>query len=347
MRKTSPELLTARMVDDYRTIMARVDPDDWDAHKRRVDTARQLAVRAFEAKDRAAWEVVQVVEWRLQRRNQLRPTEPGDVHVLDTLYRVEEAAAPVIECPEGLSPRQFAERLSADCYALNALDTPFVKMLASGKASIDDLRYFAYQMLAPAGDFTRMLAIASVRFPFELSLSVCENLYEEAGEGRSERAHVNLLHQFTRHVGVDAREESLLDWTCPEILANTNAQNRMLWHYELGWALGSNFVMERLLPPEMGAILEGLRAAGLSDDVTEWFHVHVAGDEDHAAAWLEIVEEHLSQPLDRSIAYRAAIERGRWNRLGWEALHPAWEHWRATGHAPRVPARELYQATGL
>jgi hypothetical protein len=121
----------------------------------------------------------------------------------------------------------------------------------------------------------------------------------------------------------------------------------MLWHYEIGWALGSNFAMERLLPPEMGAVLRGLRAAGLDDDVTEWFHVHVAGDEDHAAAWLRIVEQHLSEPADRRIAYGAAIERARWNRRGWESLYPAWEQWRATGNPPRVPARELYQATGL
>jgi pyrroloquinoline quinone (PQQ) biosynthesis protein C len=335
------------MVRDYQTIMTRVDPEDWDGHKRRVDTARTLAGRAFQTKDRGAWEVAQVVEWRLQRRNQLRPTEPGDVHVLDTMYRVEEAAAPVIECPEGLTSQEFTERLSADCYALNALDTPYVKMLGSGKVSKEDLTYFGYQMLAPAGDFTRMLAIASVRFPFELSLSVCVNLYEEAGEGKSEHAHVNLLKKFARHVGVNTDEEALLDWTCPEILANTNAQNRMLWHYELGWALGSNFLMERLLPPEMGTVLEGLRSLGLSKDVTEWFDVHVAGDEDHAAAWLEIVEEHLPSPEDRRIVYRAAIERGRWNRLGWESLYPAWEQWKATQKPPRVPARELFEATGM
>jgi pyrroloquinoline quinone (PQQ) biosynthesis protein C len=347
MLAPSPQPLTKLIISDYRDIMTRVDPEDWEGHKRRVDTARRLARRAFDEKDRAAWEVVQVIEWRLQRRNGLRPTEPGDVHVLDAIYRIEEAASPLIECPEGLSAKQFTERLSADCYALNALDTPFLKMLGAGKLSAEDWKYFAYQLLAPAGDFTRMLAIASVRFPFELSLSVCENLYEEAGEGVSERAHVNLLYRFARHFGVDTGEEALLDWTCPEILANTNAQNRMLWHYEMGWSLGSNFLMERLLPPEFGRVRDALVAAGLTDEVLEWFTVHLVADEEHAADWLRIIEEHFSAPEDRRIAYRAAIERGRWNRLGWESLYPAWEQWKATGNPPRVPARELREATGL
>src|SRR5205085_5416145 len=103
--------LSPTLIDEYKTVVTRVDPDDWEGHRRRVETARRLGRRAFVEKDRSSWLVTQVVEWRLQKRNQLRPTEPGDVHVLDALYRIEEASMPPCELPRGLSAEQFCKKL--------------------------------------------------------------------------------------------------------------------------------------------------------------------------------------------------------------------------------------------
>ena len=345
MDRSHGRALSRELIEDYRVAMTRTDPDDFAAIGKRVEAARRLAHKAFKDRERNAWLVAMTAEWRLQKRNQMRPTEPGDVHVLDVLYRVEESNQEPIELTRGLTPMQFCQKLSDDCYALNAVNTPIVKFLASGEATHDDWRYFAHQFVPPAADFCRMLAITAVRFPLSLAVSVYDNLYEEAGEGEVAKAHANLLFDFARQFGVKPEDElGLLDYACPEIIANTNAQLRMLWHHDLGWSLGSNFLMERLLPPEMTLLRQGLQRMGVKN--LTWFDVHIESDEHHAGNWLKIVEEHLTTFEAQHIAYAAAIDRGRWNYLGWIKMYDGFQQWKATGEAPRLPARELVAETG-
>src|SRR5688572_14452327 len=68
---SAPLPLQRDLVQDFRIAMTPVSSEDWDALKRRADAARRLGVRAYVDEDRAAWEVVQVLEWRLQMKSNL------------------------------------------------------------------------------------------------------------------------------------------------------------------------------------------------------------------------------------------------------------------------------------
>jgi pyrroloquinoline quinone (PQQ) biosynthesis protein C len=336
------------MIDAYRTVMTRSEPGSFDGIKRRADTAARLGKRAFVENDRAAWEVVQVIEWRLQRNSSLRPTEPGDVLVLDTLYRIEEATLPPVNLPTGLTPRQFCDKLTDDITSYSAVDSPAVVMMNSGKLTRQDWGYLGYQWLAPSGDFCRMIALASLPLPATHARFMYHNLYDEAGRGVFERTHQYLLEQFLGEFGVKPNdEEELLYWTAPEHLAMINAQNRMLWHPEPGWALGSMYLYERLLPFELSKIRDGLVALGVPKTKLGWFDEHIVVDVSHAEDWLGVVEKFLINYEDQKIAYAAAIDRGRWNQRSWNAIHTGWQEWKENKRPPHVPARELREATGL
>jgi hypothetical protein len=268
------------------------------------------------------------------------------VHVLSTLYRMEEEYEPVLTLPRSLSTDEFLRKMSDDCYALNALETPILKLLASDKVAREDFRYVLHQFVPPAADFTRMLAVSSVRFPYEFALSIYENLYEEAGSGNRERAHFRQLIRDASQYGVEMNDRpEIMDWICPEIIANTNCTFRMIWHYDPSWSLGAMYVMERLLPPELTAMREGMRA--LKVERMEFFDTHIHGDEQHAAEWLQIVNRHLNTYEKKQVAYSSAIHRGRWNLRGWEAIYPGLMQWKETGEGPRLPVRELREATGI
>lgn len=345
---TSPAPLVPALIDDYRVAMTRVSPTDWSALRARVEAAERLGSRAFREGSRAAWEVVQVIEWRLQKRSSLRPTEPGDVLVLDTLYRIEESTLEPATLDPGLSPRQFCERLTDDISAFSAVGSPTIELMESGRLTRADWTYLGYQWLAPSGDFTRMIAIASLPLPHSFSRTMYSNLNDEGGRGTWEHAHQYLLEKFLGEFGVVAGDdEALLHWTVPEHLGMINAQNRLLWHSEPGWGLGSMYLYERLLPFELSRIRDGLLAIGVPADSLRWFDEHISVDPVHAEDWLGVVEQFLRTPEEQAIAYRAAIERGRWSRLSWDAIHWGWEQWKRTGVPPHVPAAELRAATGV
>ncbi|HUS67507.1 MAG TPA: iron-containing redox enzyme family protein [Kofleriaceae bacterium] len=344
----SPLPLTAEMIDAFRTIMTRTPAADFAGVRRRIDAATKLGTRAFNEGDRAAWEVVQVIEWRLQRNSSLRPTDPGDVYVLDTLYRIEEARMPAVELPRGLTPKEFCDKLTVDISEFSAVDSPTIALMKSGKLTRDDWHYLGYQWLAPSGDFCRMISIASLALPPTFARFMYHNLFDEAGKGVWERTHHYLLQQFLGQFGVETEnEEELLAWTVPEHLAMINAQNRILWHQEPGWALGSMYLYERLLPFELAPIRDGLLALGIKEETLGWFSEHITVDVSHAEDWLGVVEGFLRTYDEQVIAYAAAIDRGRWARRSWDAIHGGWLQWKETKRAPHVPARELREATGL
>ncbi|HUS65342.1 MAG TPA: iron-containing redox enzyme family protein [Kofleriaceae bacterium] len=345
---TSPQALRPELVDAYRVAMTRVSADDWNALRRRADAACDLARRAFVDDDRAAWEVVQVAEWRLQRAGHLRPTDPGDVLVLDAFYRIEESTLPDFDLPAGLTPAEFCRKLTDDIAPYSALESPTIKIMQSGTLGRADWEYFGYQWLAPSGDFTRMIALASLPLPHRFSRFMYHNLFDEAGRGTWERAHQYLLEQFLAELGVDVGdEEKLLYWSAPEHVALVNGQNRLLWHREAAWSLGSMYLYEKLLPFELASIRDGLLRLGVPRDKLAWFDEHIVVDVSHAEDWLGVVESFLLTHEEQRLAYRAAMERGRLGRVSWDCMYPGWERWKETGTPPHLPARELREATGL
>lgn len=345
--KRSPLPLEPELVDQYRIAMTRVDPDDWDALKHRVDTAKKLAVRAYVEEDQAAWEVVQVLQWRLQTQSNLRPTETGDVAVLDAVYRIEESTLPKVDLPRGLTPKQFADKLSEDLATFRAVNSEGLRVMIE-EATREDWEYFGYQMLVPTGDFCRMIAISSLPLPHELARFMYYNLNDEAGQGVLEEMHHTLLNRFLEALGVDWRDkEKMLSWAHPYMIAMINVQNRLLWHPNAAYSLGSMFIYEKLVPDDLTPLRKRLSDLGFSDYELEWFSQHIVVDVQHAEDWLGVVESHLQDYDQQKIAYQAAVERGQWSHRMFNTQEDSFRAWKETGVAPHLPFRELREQTGL
>lgn len=339
--------LTPELIADYRTILTRCKPADLDGHRVRVQTAQRLAARAFLEKDAATADVVLLVKWRLQKRSNLRPTEPGDVHVLDTIYRVEQASYPVLQVPRNLSGKQFSELLENESGAWSGSTTETFSVIRSGAMSTEEMRYVAYQSLPAVNDFLRMMAIALPRFELPAAVAIAENLWDEAGNGSLSRAHVTLFHDFARHFGADTDEEVILDWAQPLSIEGVATTHRHLWSYELGTLLGTLYAVESTLAVDLPLFVEGFEKAKLEPEAYEWFTVHTTADEKHAADWVQLMETHFSTYEVQQAAYTAAMQRGVLVRKFWDAIHPGFLDWKATGQVRRLPARELREQTGM
>lgn len=340
-----PRSLDRDLVASYRTIVTRESRGDWDALRRRVGCAATLGARAFLEKDRSAWEVVQLAEWRLQRRGGARPTDVGDVAVLSELYRIEESTIALESPPPNLDAEAFCSFLAEQIKVHSSADGELASVMTRGGLSTEDWMYFGYQWLPTAIEFTRTIALSSLSVPRAQARLMYQNLYDEVGRGDWQRGHYVQLCRFLEPFGVRVDDEdALLDWSTPEALALANCELRMLWHREPGWGLGSMYLAERLVPSELGKVREAALQMQLGEARMAFLDEHVELDVQHGEDWLGIIRDLLVTPDDQRIAYNAALQRGRAQRAAWESAYDGWRHWKQTGAAPRVPARELGDA---
>ena len=333
---------SSELRDVFRIAVTRVPPGDCSGLWARAEAAGLLGRRAFAENDRSAWEVVQAIEWRLQRRSALRPTDPGDVLVLDALYRAEEATLPDDRPPRGLTPNEFCAELARTIAGHTSAGGKLVELMQTGDLGREDWKFFGYQWLTSAIDFTRQIAVCSLSLPREQARLLYMNLYDEIGRGDWARAHWNLLTKFLENFGVLVDdEETILTWTAPDVLAMANTQNRLLWRSEPGWALGSMFLAERLVPSELGQVREAVRRMQLQSVSTAFFDDHVVTDVAHADDWQAIIEGNLVTEEQQRVVHAAALQRGRAQRRAWDAAFEAWRIWKETGTPPHIPFAEL------
>jgi hypothetical protein len=330
------------LVDAYRSVTAPVASNDWAGLQERVRAAEELADRAFVQGDRSAWDVVQVVEWRLQRSASLRPLDPGDVLVLDRLYAVEEGTLSCPELPAGLSPPDFCSKLQADLMQFAAGDSELMDLLLSGQLALEDWQYLTYQWLPSTIDFTRTVALASVSLPRQQARLLYENLYDEGGRGDWARSHYEQLRSGVSHFGVDITDEHvMLRWAAPEVIALTNTLHRQLWHREPGWALGALYLTELLIPSDLTRVRQALGGQPVPDEALEYFHEHIELDVEHSAEWLGVIEDLIDDHASQKTVYVAAMEQGKSQRAAWDAALAGWREWKETGTPPHLPFDEL------
>ncbi|WP_394824897.1 iron-containing redox enzyme family protein [Pendulispora albinea] len=326
----------------YARAMLRADPTDWPQLEGRAKAAAELGRRAFAERDRTAWEIVQAVEWRLHRASALRPNDPGDVLVLDALYRAEEATLPDEKPPAGLDPKSFCELLARTIAEHSSADGKLIGLMKDGNLSVEDWQFFGYQWVPAAIDFTRQIALCSLTLPRESAKFLYLNLYDEIGKGNPEFAHWNLLTKFLGPLGVRFDDESsILAWAAPEVLAMVNTQNRLIWHREPGWALGSMFLAERLVPSELDQVRKAALGIDLPKGSLDFFEDHVETDVGHAEDWLTIIRGMLETYEQQCVVHAAALQRGRVQRRAWDGAFEAWQVWKKTGVAPHVRFEEL------
>lgn len=344
--------LSPWMVETYRLLTRR--PVKTDASTLPVDvellrslgeTSARVATRAFVEKDAEAWEITQAVQWKIFERTHLRPFEPADAVVLDAMYRVEESTLPWVKIERELSPDEFCKHLANQVGAYSSEDGSLAAMIESGVLGSDEWRYLGYQWLPLAVDFTRQIALASLSLPREQARVLYENLYDEVGRGDFARAHFNTLGTFLKKFDVrpDDRDE-IARWVAPEVLSMANLQNRLLWHLEPGWSLGSLFLSERLVPSELGRVRNAVLKMDLAEGEGAFFDEHVVLDVAHSDEWLVVIGELIAKREDQEIALNAALQRGRAQKAAWEGAFDAFMTWKQTGVVPHVRVVELEHA---
>lgn len=340
----SPAPLSPSLINLYREASSPAPPDDWDALRRRAAAAHALGEAAYLRRERAAWEVAQVLTYLIQNRSELHVTEPGDVLVLDTLYRLEEKSAEAPPLPEGLSAPEFCALFLREIEQWSVAESPAIEWLESS-ATAADWTYVGYQFMPFVIPFTRMIALSSFHLPRQGELLAYANLWDEVSHGDAQRSHFQLFKDFAAQFGVTPEHDRVLDWCVPEILHLANAQIRMLWHRDAGWALGSMYLFERIDLVGYGRIMKGLYRLGAR--AMDFFEVHAQVDDGHAAAWMRTLESMVSDPARQRVVLTAGLERARLNHAAYQAVYAGHLRRSAAQAPPRCPYRELVRATGI
>jgi len=205
-------------------------------------------------------------------------------------------AAPSPRRPTEIAPQV----LLADLHALRD-EHPFwrnrlFQALLDGSLDRGDLRYIFSQYQLYSRSFTRYLSAVMANLDNDLFRArLSANLWEEGGGCEPERRHAELFRRFLRDAcGVPAPEAT-------EFEAFTQLFVREYLAYCLGndALAGSAFLSlgtEGIVPRMYGVFVAGLTRAGFRDDELEFFHLHIACDDEHAETLEQIMLSYADEP---------------------------------------------------
>lgn len=169
------------------------------------------------------------------------------------------------------------------------------RALAQGAFDRGDLAYIFGQYQLYSKSFTRYLSAVMANLENDLfRAELAQNLWEEGGGCEPTKRHAELFRRFLRDaLGVTPEDV--------EFDAGTQHFVREYLGYCLGndGLAGSAFLSlgtESIVPRMYLAFVEGLRLAGLRDDQLEFFHLHIACDDDHAETLERIMLSYAQEP---------------------------------------------------
>lgn len=169
------------------------------------------------------------------------------------------------------------------------------RALAEGAFDRADLAYVFSQYQLYSKSFTRYLSALMANLDSDLFRSqLSQNLWEEGGGCEPAKRHAELFRVFLRDA-LNVIPEDV------EFEANTQHFVREYLGYCLGndGLAGSAFLSlgtESIVPRMYTAFVDGLRRAGFRDDQLEFFHLHIACDDDHAETLEQIVLYYADEP---------------------------------------------------
>ena len=224
--------------------------------------------------------------------------------------------------------------------------SPLLAAFSQGTLTRDDLRYVYSQYHHYSKSFTRFIAAVMANCDSDLfRAQLSENLWEEGGGCEPERRHAQIFRRFLRtSLGVDDPEG--IDYApytrhfVREYLVHCLRSEPMAGAAFL--SLGTEGIVAKLYE----IMLVGLRQAGIPDDELEFFHIHVACDDDHAETLERMMTSYASEPgwFDAcNAAMQAALDlRTEFFANIFEALHRR----RLDAMVDRMQARKSL-ATGM
>ncbi|MEY4674845.1 MAG: hypothetical protein RL148_2629 [Planctomycetota bacterium] len=158
-----------------------------------------------------------------------------------------------------------------------------------------DFQFLFGQYHLYSRNFTRYLSGLMANLEDDLLRSrLSENLWEEGGGAEPSRRHAQIFRNFlTEGLGVDVEAIQFLP-------ATRHFVDRFLRECTHGSALHASAFLslgtEAIVARMYAVMVEGLRKAGVADEHLEFFHIHMACDDAHAATLSDILSSFRSQP---------------------------------------------------
>jgi pyrroloquinoline quinone (PQQ) biosynthesis protein C/mannose-6-phosphate isomerase-like protein (cupin superfamily) len=180
------------------------------------------------------------------------------------------------------------------------------RTLANGGFDRGDLAYIFSQYQLYSKSFTRYLSALMANLESDLfRAQLSQNVWEEGGGCEPARRHAELFRNFLRD-GLGVTPEDV------EFDAGTQHFVREYLGFCLGndGLAGSAFLSlgtESIVPRMYVAFVEGLRRAGVAEDRLEFFHLHIACDDDHAETLEQIMLSYADEPRWLDVCKRAMI----------------------------------------
>jgi quercetin dioxygenase-like cupin family protein/pyrroloquinoline quinone (PQQ) biosynthesis protein C len=182
----------------------------------------------------------------------------------------------------------------------------FLRFMARGAFTRHDLKYVFGQYYHYSRNFTRYVSALMTRCPDDLFRSrLSQNLWDEGGGAEPARRHAQLYRDFLRNafeiiepdeVPCEAYTEAFvreyLDFC---LTAGPVAASAFL-------SLGTESIVARMYT----TFIEGLRRAGIADELLEFFHIHISTDDDHAVTLEQMMCASAGDPQWFDICSRAA-----------------------------------------
>jgi pyrroloquinoline quinone (PQQ) biosynthesis protein C/quercetin dioxygenase-like cupin family protein len=190
----------------------------------------------------------------------------------------KEATVVAVSSCHGVEHQLDALRRKQSDHAL--WSSPLLTAFAQGTLSKHDLQYVFSQYLHYSASFTRYIAAVMANCDSDLFRArLSENLWDEGGGCDPDRRHAQIFRRFLqRSLGVEPdgiEYEASTRQFVRECLATCLRAEPVAGAAFL--SLGTEGIVPRLYQ----IMLAGLRTAGIPDDELEFFHIHIACDDEH------------------------------------------------------------------
>jgi pyrroloquinoline-quinone synthase len=184
---------------------------------------------------------------------------------------------------------------------------PFVERCRAGQLTLAQVRVLGAQMYKFCHQFPNFLALALASCPQDdARIVIGENLWEELGEGDPLRAHAALFRQFTRALGFDDSQLSVLP-ALPETAALIDTYMGLSNRYGVLGILGALcYASEGIVAALYSHIQGALRqVASFDRHALMFFEVHIDVDDGHADKLESILLPMLRTPQDELVVEQA------------------------------------------
>jgi pyrroloquinoline-quinone synthase len=207
------------------------------------------------------------------------------------------------------NPQQFHAALEAARQPQHGGGHPFSRAWAAGELSRAQLGEWALQHFYYIDPIPQQFAQLFARLPdLDARQHLLENLLGEEMPHAPGKRHPDLLRKFARACGVND-ERIMKAEQNGEILPGTRAMRAWIWELSgirhLAEACSGIMVaLEGQLPTLYPKYVDAMRKMGFTDDELEFFHVHIAGDTEHAHVGLELTSRYATtaELQERAIA---------------------------------------------